>query len=133
MVALHEIRNSKQLMDKLGVKSDSQVAVLAVEDGSFWRELKERTPYISKIARKKDFDFILVLTERIEDLKRLDVLRKHIKRNGAIWVVFPKGRRHIRGTDVINAAKQKGLVDIKVVSFSRTHTALKLVIPVVLR
>ncbi len=31
------------------------------------------------------------------------------------------------------AAKKAGLVDVKVVSFSATHTALKLVIPVARR
>jgi len=34
---------------------------------------------------------------------------------------------------VIAAAKEAGLVDVKVVRFSDTHTALKLVIPVARR
>ena len=54
-----------------------------------------------------------------------------IKPNGAIWVVSPKGKgAAIKDTDVMSAAKASGLVDTKVVSFSDTHTSLKLVIPV---
>jgi hypothetical protein len=35
----------------------------------------------------------------------------------------------IRDVDVMAAAREAGLVDNKVVGFSTTHTALKLVIP----
>ncbi len=52
-----------------------------------------------------------------------------MKKNGALWVVYPKGQKHITENDVMAAAKSAGLVDVKVVSFSETHTALKLMIP----
>ena len=38
-----------------------------------------------------------------------------------------------RQADVLNAGKAAGLVDVKVVRFSETHTAEKLVIPVARR
>ena len=54
--------------------------------------------------------------------------------NGAIWVVSRKGKAAtLRDVDVIDAAKDARLVDNKVASFSATHTALRLVIPVALR
>ncbi len=54
--------------------------------------------------------------------------------NGAIWVVSRKGKAAtLRDVDVIEAAKDARLVDNKVCSFSDTHTALRLVIPVALR
>jgi hypothetical protein len=49
-------------------------------------------------------------------------------------VVSRKGKAAtLRDIDVIDAAKSVGLVDNKVASFSPTHTALRLVIPVALR
>jgi hypothetical protein len=45
-------------------------------------------------------------------------------------VVYPKGQKHITEAGVFAAGKQAGLVDVKVASFSATHTALKFVIPV---
>jgi hypothetical protein len=44
----------------------------------------------------------------------------------------PEGER-VRDVDVMAAAREAGLVDTKVVAFSATHTALKLVIPRVAR
>jgi hypothetical protein len=49
-------------------------------------------------------------------------LERIIKRNGGIWVVWPKGQQHIRQADVMAAAKRAGLVDVKIVAFSDTHS-----------
>jgi hypothetical protein len=51
-------------------------------------------------------------------------------RNGAIWVVHPKGKGALKDTEIFAAAKTLGLVSTKVARFSETHTAEKLVIPV---
>jgi hypothetical protein len=47
--------------------------------------------------------------------------------------VWPRGLPDLKVLEVIAAAKAAGLVDTKVVRFSETDTALKLVIPVALR
>jgi hypothetical protein len=67
------------------------------------------------------------------DLKKLDRLQCFLKRDGSIWVVWPKGRQELKENDIIVAAKDAGLVDVKVVKFSETHSALKLVIPLARR
>jgi hypothetical protein len=46
-----------------------------------------------------------------------------------LWIVYPKGKQEITELQVIEAGRQAGLVDVKVVSFSATHTALKFVRP----
>jgi hypothetical protein len=56
-----------------------------------------------------------------------------MKQNGALWVIRPKGRKEISERAVMDAGKAAGLVDVKVVSFSETHTAEKFVIPVAQR
>ena len=48
-------------------------------------------------------------------------------------MVYPKGQKHICEADVMAAGKAAKLVDIKVVGFSETHSALKMVIPVARR
>ena len=53
-----------------------------------------------------------------------------LKPNGALWVIRPKGRPEISERAVMAAGKAAGLVDVKVVGFSPTHTAEKFVIPV---
>ena len=48
---------------------------------------------------------------------------------GALWIVYPKGKQEIKEQQVLEAGRQAGLVDVKVVSFSARHTALKFVRP----
>jgi hypothetical protein len=75
-------------------------------------------------------DLVFYPAERRAALDRLSRLRLAIKPDGAIWVVRPKGRQAITESDVRAAGKRADLVDVKVVSFSDTHTAEKFVIPV---
>jgi hypothetical protein len=42
---------------------------------------------------------------------------KSLKRNGAIWVVYPKGKKEITEIGVLKAGRQAGLVDTKVARF----------------
>lgn len=127
------IRYPSTLIDKLGVKPDAAVAVLGVDDGKFLSQLAERSDNVSVGSAPDECDFIFVLVERREDLDSVGLLQHSIKRNGSIWLVYPKGRKEIREIDVIEYGKVAGLVDVKVVSFSDTHTALKMMIPVAMR
>lgn len=128
-----KIRHPKSLTDKLGVRPGFKVSMLGVEDKDFWKQLRERMADISEGEVRKDSDLIFFGAEEKEDLRKLADLRESIKRSGAIWVVFPRGRQQIKEIDVISMAKEAGLVDVKVAKFSETHTALKLVIPVARR
>ena len=126
--------SSRSLIDKLGVKPGAAVALLGITDETFLAQLRERTRDFAPFRVKKKLDFIFLSAESHQDLRQLERLRGYLKSNGALWVVSTKGKQaRIKDLDVIAAAKQAGLVDNKVVSFSDTHTALKLVIPVGLR
>jgi len=127
------IRSPKSLLDKLGVKPESKVSVLGVDDQDFWNDLQARAAHISKGRLARSCDHLFFRAEDTEALARLVSLKTYIKNDGAIWVVFPKGKKHIREIDVIQAARESGLVDNKVVAFSTSHTALRLVIPIKLR
>jgi hypothetical protein len=121
------------LVDKLGIKAGQQISVLGVESAEFLLELATRVPQYSRGRLAKGADLIFFSAEATKDLTRLGPLAKAIQPDGAIWVVYPKGQKHIREIDVITAAKSVGLVDNKVCSFSPTHTALRLCIPVAKR
>ena len=123
----------RPLLDKLGVKPESRVALIGIRDDSFLSQLEQRAADISSRRPKKDTDLIFLAAETKADLEKLPLLREYLKPNGAIWTVYPKGVQHIRQSDVMDMTKAAGLVDVKVVSFSATHTALKLVIPLAQR
>ena len=129
-----KIRNPPSLLDKLGVKPDMRVAVLGVDDDAFLEQLAEHTSDIARRTPKKDTDVIVFGANSVTDLSRLEKLRGYLTPAGAIWVVHTKGKgAAFKDVDVFAAAKQAGLVDVKVAAFSTTHTAEKLVVPVKLR
>jgi len=121
------------LIDKLGVKSGQRIVVLGVESAEFLTDLAARVPEYSRGERLPNADLVFFSAESKADLAQLKPLSRSIQKAGGIWVVYPKGRQHIREIDVINAGKAAGLTDNKVCSFSLTHTALRFVIPVVNR
>lgn len=126
------IRSPKSLLDKLGVPSGSTVAVIGIQDDDFPTQLRDRGVALAPRLRKS-LDAVFFGAERKQDLKRLGSLVRFIKSNGAVWVVNPKGVEAIQEADVLAAGKHAGLVDVKVVRFSDTHTAHKFVIPVARR
>jgi hypothetical protein len=121
------------LADKLGIKAGQRISVMGVESAEFLTELTTRVPDYSRGKLAKDADQVFFSAESKQELARLHSLANSIQRSGAIWVVYPKGQKHIREVDVLAAAKSAGLVDNKVCSFSTTHTALRLCIPIAKR
>lgn len=119
----------RTLVDKLGVKAGQRIAVLGVEDAEFLRDLTANVPEYSRGSRIDNADLIFFSAEARGDLSQLKSLSRSICKSGGIWVVYPKGQKHIREIDVINAGKSAGLTDNKVCRFSATHTALRFCIP----
>jgi hypothetical protein len=127
------IANPPSLVDKLGVKGGMRVSVIGVEDAAFEGQLRARTSDISRRPRLNS-DLIFFGAEDVASLARLTQLRGMLVETGAIWVVHRKGKAAtLRDVDVFAAARRAGLVDNKVVAFSDTHTAERLVIPLAAR
>lgn len=127
-----KIRNPKSLLDKLGVKAGQRVSVIGDVDRGFLDQLEARGCDVSRKGRR-DSDVIFYAAIRREELARLEELRRLLQPAGAVWVVRPKGDPAISESDVMSSGKAAGLVDVKVVRFSATHTAEKLVIPLAKR
>jgi hypothetical protein len=122
------------LLDKLGVKPGARVAFIRIHDDVFRALLPERTTDITEGTPLPETDLIFLAADSIDELLEIGTLQESLVPNGAIWVVSRKGKQAtLRDVDVIDAAKSVGLVDNKVASFSDTHTALRLVIPVARR
>ena len=115
---------------KLGAKPEWRAAAIGIEDADFLRELEGAVATLSIGRVTKDCDAIFFGANREADLVRLETLKASLKPSGALWIVRPKGRPEISEMAVMRAGRTAGLVDVKVVSFSSTHTAEKFVIPV---
>jgi hypothetical protein len=125
-----EYHSTRSLIDKLGVKPFHRISVIGVNDDAFRAQLIDRAEDVVKGRLRTDSDLIFFAADSLSELQRLARLKTYLVSNGAIWVVSLKGKAaKIKDVDVIAAAKAAGLVDNKVVSFSATHTSLRLVIP----
>jgi len=125
-----KILHPKSRLDKLGVKPGSVVRVIGTLDASFDDELASRGVVFSKGRSQTECDLIFFAAQGRPQLARLTGLVPSMKNNGALWIIRPKGVAAITESDVMTAGRMAGLVDVKVVSFSATHTAEKFVIPV---
>jgi len=128
-----KIRNPPTRAQKIGVKSEWRASAIRIDDEAFLGEIASTVAdlTVGRAAANSDAIFLGVTTE--SELSAIPRLKSALKPAGALWIVRPKGRPEISEAAVMRAGKAAGLVDVKVVSFSPTHTAEKFVIPLAAR
>jgi hypothetical protein len=128
-----KIQHPPSRLQKIGVKAEWRVSAIGVDDQPFLEELGPAVSDLSigRIVKGSDAIFFGVTKEA--ELGRLEKLKAALKPNGALWIIRPKGRPEISESATMAAGKAAGLVDVKVVGFSPTHTAEKFVIPLAAR
>ena len=127
------IKQPRGLFEKLEVGPQSRVAVVDVNDSLFVTALRERTASVSEGRVPEGAATILFGAETRDALRRLPLLRARLVDTGVLWVVRPKASKSVSENDLLEAAREAGLVETKSVAFSRTHTAHKLAVPVEMR
>jgi hypothetical protein len=117
-------------LQKLGAKPEWRASAIGVADTAFLKELEAGIAMLSIGRVLKPSDAIFYGVTREGELSRLEKLKASLEPDGALWIIRPKGRPEISERATMAAGKAAGLVDVKVVGFSPTHTAEKFVIPV---
>jgi hypothetical protein len=125
-----KILNPPSRLTKIGATPEWRVSALGVTDKAFLEELEKAVASLSVGRAVKNSDAIFFEADKAAALARLEKLKAALKPNGALWIIRPKGRPEISERATMAAGKAAGLVDVKVVAFSATHTAEKFVIPV---
>jgi hypothetical protein len=105
-----------------------QVSLEGTFENDFVREVHARKAEV--VAGKTKRDLIFLAVEHEDDLAAIPKSVTKLKPDGGVWVIYPKGVKTVRQIQVLDAGRTAGLKDLKVASFSPTHTALKFVIPV---
>ena len=122
---LHAILNPPGRLDKLGVKPGQTVVVLGLEDEEFFTELSDR---VEPVEAEEDIDLLFLGVEDLADFDQLEDLVGGLGPKGAIWIVAEKGKgAPLKDTEILAAARGHSLIDTKVCSFSKTHSALRFV------
>jgi hypothetical protein len=125
----HKILHPKSRAEKLGVKTGGAAAVLGAMPPDFLDELKNNGVQTTTGKVAATSSWIFLSAEKSADLSKLNAIRKSMRATAGLWIIYPKGVKTITEHDVRGAGLKAGLVDVKVASFSETHTALKFVIP----
>jgi hypothetical protein len=118
-----KILKPPSLLQKLGIKPGVTVALAGEFEAAFTGEVLQ---YVSRVDSS---NVVFLPAESLADLDRLTEITDQMPTSAALWIVYPKGKREIRETDVISRGRAASLTDVKVVSFSATHTGLKFVRP----
>ncbi|HEX8765804.1 MAG TPA: hypothetical protein VF740_11620 [Candidatus Acidoferrum sp.] len=126
---LEKILHPKSRIEKLGVKPGSAIALIGEFEPEFIREVDGLTKSVVKRKADSNSEHIFFAADSKDAFPALPKIRKTIMGAAALWIVYPKGQKHITENDVLAAGRKVGLKDVKVVGFSGTHTALKFVIP----
>ena len=124
-----KIRSPRTLSDKLGVTRGMQVAVIDVDDQVVLDDLSAKGAQLVVGSVPENVPMVLFRIVRPSQLVALASMTSRIARNGAIWVVHPRGDATVADTVIFAAARDAGLTYTKVVRFSERDTAEKLVIP----
>jgi hypothetical protein len=121
-------------VDKLGVKAGMRIALVGMQDDALVEDIGAKGARLETSGRSKGLNMIFFAASGPRDLARLAAIAGRLEPAGAIWLIRAKGRgAPISERESMAAGKKAGLVDVKVVSYSDTHSAEKYVIPVARR
>jgi hypothetical protein len=123
------ILHPKSLIEKLGLKSGETAAILGPLSAEFFEDLTRSGVKATKGKVADSAPWIFLAAELTADLSQLKAIRNSMGSTAGVWIIYPKHVKTITENDVRGAGLKAGLVDVKVASFSETHTALKFVLP----
>ncbi len=118
----------RALIDKLNVKEHARVLLLGINDEPLLADIRARTQHCFAGRKTTNCDVILLSVESAADLRKIEPCQALLAPAGGLWIIYPKGQKHITEKQVRLAGLATGMVDNKVVSFSPTHTGLRFVI-----
>ncbi|XDD46615.1 DUF3052 domain-containing protein [Leptospira sp. WS39.C2] len=126
--------SGKSVIEKLGIKENMFLYFLNLpkdQNMEDWGKLPDQVSIVTSL--RKDLDFIHYFSKQEKEFKTtFPNLIPYLKRNGMIWVSWPKKTAKIvsdmNENLIRNFALELGLVDIKVCAIDTTWSGLKLVI-----
>ncbi len=122
------IRNPKSRVQKLGIEPGLKVCVLGPAESDVLPELEAAGATTAR-RLSEAVRLVLLFAEEPADLARLEAIESSLGERGAVWVLWPKGRKDFAHEDVVAAAKSAKLVQTKSMGFSEKFTGLRLTRP----
>src|ERR1035437_8841106 len=118
--------STRPLLDKLGVRPGMRAARLGVSAPAFLPRRRSRAAEFTEDPA--GCDIVFLAAEDRAQLAQVARLAASLRRDAALWIVRPRGSSTISERETLAAGLKAGLVDVKVVHFSETHSAAKFVV-----
>jgi len=125
----HSILHPKSAAEKLGIKPGLTISAIEMPADTTMSDARKSAAAFGDGQPLPNSDLIFLGANTTSDLKRIKTLLSSLASSGALWIVYPKGKKEITELQVLSAGRAAGLYDVKVVSYSATHTALKFMRP----
>jgi hypothetical protein len=126
--------SGRSLLEKLGVFAQAHVALVGPHDDAFVTGLNAALTKSASLALRTSYDLIFIRVNAPRDLARIKRAAAHLKTEGGLWVLHPKGRgASPTDAQVRSEGLAAGLVDNKISAYTDSHTATRFVIPVARR
>jgi len=126
---VHKILHPKSVSDKLGIKLSLTISAVCVPDDATMSDAQKPTAKFVDGEPASGAEMIFLATTTTSDLSAIRKLLAPPALDGTLRVVFPEARQEITELQVLEAGRAAGLYDVKVVSYSPAHIAVKFVRP----
>jgi len=124
-----KILHPKSTVEKLGIKTGLTVSFVSMPVDQTMQDARTIAAAFSGRQALRNSDIIFFGAAAAANLADIKKLLPSLASRGALWIAYPKGRKEITELQVLQAGRNAGLYDVKVVSYSATYTALKFVRP----
>jgi hypothetical protein len=115
----------KSPAEKMGVRAGMMVRLVNVDDPSIIESFEaKKAAFVS--GRGDSCDMVLLGVERAVDLRQVSTLAESLEPDGVIWIILPKTARTVTRGNVVTAARNVRMMEMKSVSVSDTHMAYKI-------
>ena len=123
---LDRILNPRSRCQKLGVKVGQHVCLLGEPEDGIAAAIEEITGTKPFTRLQNGLDLVLLFVEEPESLDQLKGVAAKLEDKGAVWVIFPKGRRDLAHEPVVAAGRKANLSLSKSMAFSDRLTGIRL-------
>jgi hypothetical protein len=104
----YRILHPKSTAEKLGIMPGLVISVVAMDDDDFVKTLRANAKTFSDAKPLADSDLIFFSAARSTELVRAEKLVPSLSSGGALWIVYPKGRKDITELQVLAAGRAAG-------------------------
>lgn len=124
---LHAIKNPRTRAQKLGAIAGMKTCVLGTAEEGACEELARAVgrPPARRITTQ--CALVMLFADEPGDLARLSSIEAKLALGGAVWVLWPKGRRDFGHAQVVAAAGAVGLAQTRSIGYSTARSGLRLV------